>query len=119
MLLYLFIIFLYIILGYGKFHYGFLLLCGAMFLCVGCQNGINAYILPSAECDLNLTSEQKGLLNVSFLLGILISLRIYRDLYIYIYNITYYIKLYYLKYNKYKIQILNIKTEKNYEKKKK
>ncbi|KAG6799066.1 synaptic vesicle glycoprotein 2C-like [Apis mellifera caucasica] len=59
--------------GYGRFHYGFLLLCGAMFLCVGCQNGINAYILPSAECDLNLTSEQKGLLNVSFLLGGVIS----------------------------------------------
>lgn len=59
--------------GYGKFHYGILLLCGAMFLCVGCQNGINAYILPSAECDLNLTSEQKGLLNVAFLLGGVIS----------------------------------------------
>ena len=41
-----------------------------MFICVGFQNGINAYILPSAECDLDLTSEQKGLLNVAFLLGI-------------------------------------------------
>ncbi|XP_076288112.1 synaptic vesicle glycoprotein 2C isoform X2 [Lasioglossum baleicum] len=40
-----------------------------MFLCVGCQNGINAYILPSAECDLKLSSEQKGLLNVAFLVG--------------------------------------------------
>ncbi|XP_012144597.2 synaptic vesicle glycoprotein 2C isoform X1 [Megachile rotundata] len=59
--------------GYGKFHYGFLLLCGIMFLCVGCQNGINAYILPSAECDLKLTSEQKGLLNVAFLLGGVVS----------------------------------------------
>ncbi|KZC04008.1 Synaptic vesicle glycoprotein 2A, partial [Dufourea novaeangliae] len=59
--------------GYGRFHYGFLLLCGAMFLCVGCQNGINAYILPSAECDLKLSSEQKGLLNVSFLVGGVIS----------------------------------------------
>ncbi|KAK9303031.1 hypothetical protein QLX08_005189 [Tetragonisca angustula] len=59
--------------GYGKFHYGFLLLCGAMFVCVGFQNGINAYILPSAECDLGLTSEQKGLLNVAFLLGGVIS----------------------------------------------
>ncbi|XP_078041501.1 synaptic vesicle glycoprotein 2C [Augochlora pura] len=57
------------ICGYGRFHYGFLLLCGAMFLCVGCQNGINAYILPSAECDLKLSSEQKGLLNVAFLVG--------------------------------------------------
>ena len=54
---------------YGKFHYGFVLLCGMMFLCVGCQNGVNAYILPSAECDLQLSSEEKGLLNVAFLLG--------------------------------------------------
>ncbi|XP_076672648.1 synaptic vesicle glycoprotein 2C [Andrena cerasifolii] len=59
--------------GYGRFQYGFLFLCGSMFLCVGCQNGINAYILPSAECDLKLTSEQKGLLNVSFLVGGVIS----------------------------------------------
>ncbi|XP_053980422.1 synaptic vesicle glycoprotein 2C-like [Hylaeus anthracinus] len=59
--------------GYGKFHYSFLLLCGAMFICVGCENGINAYILPSAECDLKLSSEQKGLLNVSFLVGGVIS----------------------------------------------
>ncbi|XP_031848592.1 synaptic vesicle glycoprotein 2C [Nomia melanderi] len=58
---------------YGRFHYGFLFLCGAIFLCVGCQNGINAYILPSAECDLKLSSEQKGLLNVSFLVGGVIS----------------------------------------------
>ncbi|XP_017764684.1 PREDICTED: synaptic vesicle glycoprotein 2C-like [Eufriesea mexicana] len=58
---------------YGKFHYGILFLCGAMFLCVGCQNGINAYILPSAECDLNLSSQEKGLLNVSFLVGGVIS----------------------------------------------
>ncbi|KAG7213115.1 hypothetical protein KM043_002437 [Ampulex compressa] len=55
--------------GYGRFHRGFMLLCGMMFFCVGTQNGINAYILPSAECDLSLTSEQKGLLNVAFLVG--------------------------------------------------
>ncbi|XP_012270503.1 synaptic vesicle glycoprotein 2B isoform X2 [Orussus abietinus] len=55
--------------GYGRFHYGFLLLCGMIFLCAGCQNGVNAYILPSAECDLKMTSEQKGLLIVAFLVG--------------------------------------------------
>ncbi|XP_043286886.1 synaptic vesicle glycoprotein 2C-like isoform X2 [Venturia canescens] len=44
-----------------------------MFLCVGCQNGVNAYILPSAECDLRLSSEEKGLLNVAFLVGGVIS----------------------------------------------
>lgn len=40
-----------------------------MFTCVGCQYGVNAYILPSAECDLNMGSEEKGLLNVAFLIG--------------------------------------------------
>ncbi|XP_015590034.1 synaptic vesicle glycoprotein 2A isoform X2 [Cephus cinctus] len=55
--------------GYGRFHYGFVLLCGMILVCVGFQNGVSAYILPSAECDLRLTSEEKGLLNVAFLLG--------------------------------------------------
>ncbi|XP_011336531.1 synaptic vesicle glycoprotein 2C isoform X3 [Ooceraea biroi] len=44
-----------------------------MFTCVGCQYGVNAYILPSAECDLNMGSEEKGLLNVAFLIGTVIS----------------------------------------------
>ncbi|XP_011306582.1 synaptic vesicle glycoprotein 2C isoform X1 [Fopius arisanus] len=55
--------------GYGRFHYGFVLVCGMMFLSVAFQNGVNAYILPSAECDLKLSSEQKGFLNVAFLIG--------------------------------------------------
>nr|XP_050857004.1 synaptic vesicle glycoprotein 2A-like isoform X3 [Vespula vulgaris] len=59
--------------GYGRFHYGLMLLCGMMFLSVGFQNSINAYILPSAECDLNLSSADKGLLNVGFLVGGVIS----------------------------------------------
>ncbi|KAK2575696.1 hypothetical protein KPH14_012086 [Odynerus spinipes] len=59
--------------GYGRFHYGLMFLCGMMFLCVAFQNGINAYILPSAECDLKLSSEAKGLLNVAFLIGGVIS----------------------------------------------
>ncbi|CAL1677246.1 unnamed protein product [Lasius platythorax] len=61
------------ICGNGKYQYTFLLVCGVMFLCVGCQYGANAYILPSAECDLNMGSEEKGLLNVAFLIGSVIS----------------------------------------------
>ncbi|XP_014616479.1 PREDICTED: synaptic vesicle glycoprotein 2C-like, partial [Polistes canadensis] len=61
------------ILGYGRFHYGLMFLCGMMFLSVGFQNGISAYILPSAQCDLKLSSEDKGLLNVAFLIGGVIS----------------------------------------------
>ncbi|XP_050464735.1 synaptic vesicle glycoprotein 2C-like [Cataglyphis hispanica] len=61
------------ICGNGKYQYTLLLVCGVMFVCVGCQYGANAYILPSAECDLDMGSEEKGLLNVAFLLGSVIS----------------------------------------------
>ncbi|KAH0947845.1 hypothetical protein HN011_004517 [Eciton burchellii] len=57
----------------GRYQYTFLVVCGVMFICVGCQYGVNAYILPSAECDLNMGSEEKGLLNVAFLIGTVIS----------------------------------------------
>ncbi|XP_012531791.1 synaptic vesicle glycoprotein 2B [Monomorium pharaonis] len=57
------------ICGNGRYQYTLLLVCGVMFICVGCQFGANAYILPSAECDLNMRSEEKGLLNVAFLIG--------------------------------------------------
>ncbi|KYM78421.1 Synaptic vesicle glycoprotein 2B [Atta colombica] len=57
------------ICGNGRYQYTFLLVCGVMFICVGCQFGASAYILPSAECDLNMKSEEKGLLNVAFLAG--------------------------------------------------
>ncbi|XP_046734342.1 synaptic vesicle glycoprotein 2C-like [Diprion similis] len=55
--------------GYGKYHYELVLLCGLIFMSAGFQNGLNAYILPSAGCDLQLSSEEKGLLNVAFLAG--------------------------------------------------
>ncbi|XP_011336530.1 uncharacterized protein LOC105278835 isoform X2 [Ooceraea biroi] len=57
----------------GRYQYTLLVVCGVMFTCVGCQYGVNAYILPSAECDLNMGSEEKGLLNVAFLIGTVIS----------------------------------------------
>ncbi|KYN34369.1 Synaptic vesicle glycoprotein 2B, partial [Trachymyrmex septentrionalis] len=57
------------ICGNGRYQYTFLLVCGVIFICVGCQFGASAYILPSAECDLNMKSEEKGLLNVAFLAG--------------------------------------------------
>lgn len=55
--------------GNGRYQYTFLLVCGIIFICVGCQYGANAYILPSAECDLDMRSEEKGFLNVAFLIG--------------------------------------------------
>ncbi|EFN82889.1 Synaptic vesicle glycoprotein 2B [Harpegnathos saltator] len=57
------------ICGTGRYQYVFLLVCGLLFICVGMQYAVNAYILPSAECDFNIGSEQKGFLNVAFLGG--------------------------------------------------
>ncbi|XP_048512684.1 synaptic vesicle glycoprotein 2C-like isoform X2 [Athalia rosae] len=55
--------------GYGRYHYELVFLCGLIFMSAGFQNGLNAYILPSASCDLRLSSGEKGLLNVAFLAG--------------------------------------------------
>ncbi|XP_020281742.1 synaptic vesicle glycoprotein 2B-like [Pseudomyrmex gracilis] len=57
----------------GRYQYTILLVCGVIFICVGCQYGANAYILASAECDLNMRSEEKGFLNVAFLIGSVVS----------------------------------------------
>lgn len=55
--------------GNGRYQYTLLLVCGIMFCCIGSQYGINAYILPSAECDFDMRSEEKGFLNVAFFVG--------------------------------------------------
>lgn len=55
--------------GFGKFHFLIVFVCGIIFSSVGFQNGLNAYIMPSAQCDLKMTSYEKGLLNVVFLAG--------------------------------------------------
>lgn len=53
----------------GAFHVSIALVCGFTFLAAGLQNNLNAYILPSARCDLSLTSNEMGLLNAVFLAG--------------------------------------------------
>ncbi|XP_075232131.1 synaptic vesicle glycoprotein 2C-like [Lycorma delicatula] len=55
--------------GGGMFHTTIALVCGFSFLAAGLQNNLNAYILPSARCDLKLTSNEMGLLNAVFLAG--------------------------------------------------
>ncbi|XP_063226849.1 synaptic vesicle glycoprotein 2C-like [Bacillus rossius redtenbacheri] len=55
--------------GFGWFHCGLVLVCGACFMSAGFQNGLNAYILPAAQCDLGLSSGEKGALNAAFIMG--------------------------------------------------
>lgn len=53
----------------GSFHLQLALTCGFMYLAAGLQNNLNAYILSSVRCDLQVTSSQLGLLNAVFLIG--------------------------------------------------
>nr|CAD7423815.1 unnamed protein product [Timema monikensis] len=59
--------------GYGKYNY--LLLLTAMIGTIGHQCDLNgvSFLLPSAECDLNLTQRDKGLLNAVIYTGMISS----------------------------------------------
>lgn len=59
--------------GYGKFHYEAIAVCATCIITVGFQNGISSYIFPAAQCELNLTSFELGVLNIMFLTGGIIS----------------------------------------------
>ena len=55
--------------GFGKFHYWLLLVCGwanasdaVEILCI-------SFLLPSAECDLKLTTSDKGWLSATLFIG--------------------------------------------------
>lgn len=55
--------------GIGRFHIAIAITCGYMFLAAGLENNLNAYILSSVHCDLQISSAQMGLLNAAFLVG--------------------------------------------------
>lgn len=38
-------------------------------MATGSQYGLSAYVLPSAQCELQLTSAQVGFINVMFMIG--------------------------------------------------
>ncbi|XP_050293770.1 synaptic vesicle glycoprotein 2B-like [Anthonomus grandis grandis] len=58
--------------GYGRFHYELLAVSAMSILCMGFQNVLPSYIL-SAACDLHLTSNDEGMLNITFMIGGIIS----------------------------------------------
>lgn len=59
--------------GCGLFSYGVLMTASLIYMTSGLQNGINAYILPVAKCDFDLSSAQMGALNAFFLAGGMVS----------------------------------------------
>lgn len=58
--------------GYGKFHYKLLAVCGLIYLNTAIGVTILSFVLPSATCDFQMTSEDKGWLSASPMLGMLI-----------------------------------------------
>ncbi|XP_066252366.1 synaptic vesicle glycoprotein 2B-like isoform X1 [Euwallacea similis] len=55
--------------GYGRFHYEILAVSAMSILSLGFQNGLSSYVFPAAQCDLNFTSFELGILNMAFMIG--------------------------------------------------
>lgn len=59
--------------GFGKFNYFIIVLAGGLMACAYIElNSVNL-ILPIAECDLNLSTSDKGLLSAIGFAGIILS----------------------------------------------
>jgi VNT family MFS transporter (synaptic vesicle glycoprotein 2) len=57
--------------GYGKFHYLLLAICGLVSTSEEMDVISMSFILPSAQCDLHLTTEAKGWLNSIIFIGMM------------------------------------------------
>lgn len=58
--------------GFGKFHYLLLTVCGLIYMNTAIGITILSFVLPSATCDFQMTSEDKGWLTASPMLGMVI-----------------------------------------------
>lgn len=59
--------------GYGKYHILVLILCGFCILGSVIETFGVSLLLPAAECELNMTNADKGLINGAGFLGIVLS----------------------------------------------
>lgn len=57
--------------GYGKFHYILLAVCGFVSTSEEMDVISMSFILPSAQCDLNLSTQSKGWLNSIIFIGMM------------------------------------------------
>lgn len=58
--------------GYGKFHYLLLAICGLVSTSEEMDVISMSFILPSAQCDLNLNTQTKGWLNSIIFIGMMV-----------------------------------------------
>jgi hypothetical protein len=68
--------------GYGKFHYRLLALCGWALSSDAIEILCISFVLPSATCELNLSDSDKGWLNSCVFLGGLNGLHMWPDNYV-------------------------------------
>ena len=59
--------------GFGKFNYGLIVLTGGILGCVFLETVSINFVLPVAECDLNLSTQDKGILSGVGFIGIIVS----------------------------------------------
>jgi MFS transporter, VNT family, synaptic vesicle glycoprotein 2 len=59
--------------GFGKFNYIFMLLAGSLMGCAFIELTSVNFILPIAECDLNMTKSDKGILSSIGYVGLILS----------------------------------------------
>lgn len=58
--------------GFGRFHFALLTLCGLIYLNTAVGITIISFVLPSATCDFQMTSGDKGWLTAAPMLGMVI-----------------------------------------------
>lgn len=59
--------------GHGKFHHFLLLGCGLCLVSMIFETLSTSYLLPAAQCDFNMSSGEKGLLNAVIYVGMICS----------------------------------------------
>jgi MFS transporter, VNT family, synaptic vesicle glycoprotein 2 len=59
--------------GFGKFNYALIVLTGAILGCVVLETVSINFILPVAQCDLGLTTHDKGILSAIGFVGMIAS----------------------------------------------
>lgn len=58
--------------GFGRFHYLLLAVCGLIYMNTAVGITIISFVLPSATCDFQMTSEDKGWLSAVPMFGMLL-----------------------------------------------
>lgn len=68
---------LLLFLEFGKFNYFIIFISGLILFAVVMETLGISFVLPVSQCDLNLTTQEKGILSTVAFLGIILSLHLW------------------------------------------